>query len=133
MVQSQLWKVQSCHPCWDFTITSCALGASRISAEPASFAPLGSGYHFMMQIIRSWKAGADSLLMGCHSVPTGLVCSAPGCLYGKKMAPGLLCVCCGIRRNPKPHFFCTIGWGRDPENKSLSSGSMKGSWVFWIT
>lgn len=97
MVQSQLWKVQSCHPCWDFTITSCALWASRISAQAASFAPLGSGYHFMMQIIRSSKAGADSLLMGCHSIPTGLACSAPGCLYGKQWLLG--------------YFVCAVGSG----------------------
>lgn len=111
MVQSQLWKLQSCHLCWDFATTSCALWASGIAAAAASFAHLGSGYHFMMQIIRSSKARAGSLLMGCHSIPTGLAFSAPGCLYEKKMAPGLLYVFCGVRRNPKPHFSAPLDGG----------------------
>lgn len=27
------------------------------------------------------------------------------------MAPGLLCICCGVRRNPKPHISALLDWG----------------------
>lgn len=54
------------------------------------------------------------------------------CMGKKNGSWVALCVLWG-QEESKATFFCTIGWGQDPENKSLSSGSMKGSWVFWIT
>lgn len=96
--------------------------------------------HIWGLVIISWcrslgarKAGANSLLMGCHSIPTGLACYAPGCLYGEKNGSWVALRVLWGQEESKATFFCTIEWGQDLENKSLSSGSMKGSWVFWIT
>lgn len=95
--------------------------------------------HLWGLVIISWcrslgarRPGQTLCLWAVTPSPQDLPALPPDACMEKNGSWVALCVLWD-QEESKATFFCTIGWGRDPENKSLSSGSVKGSWVFWIT